>query len=140
MSKLDTLEPAFRAKIKAVLARLEEHGIKCVVTSARRTIAEQDALYAQGRTKPGQIVTRAKGGQSPHNFGLAVDLCPLDKDGKLWWKAPDDVWQVIKIVAEEDPALDSGYDFKAIKDRPHIEDRGWLSTQAAWRAGKVNVA
>lgn len=56
-----------------------------------RSFAEQTAIYAIGRTikgsgvKPGlpmgQIVTRAKAGQSPHNFGLAVDFAILyDKD------------------------------------------------------------
>lgn len=47
-----------------------------------RTFAEQDALYAQGRTKPGKVVTKAKGGLSYHNYGLAVDIVLLvDKDG-----------------------------------------------------------
>lgn len=46
-----------------------------------RTIKEQDELYQIGRTKPGKIVTNAKGGQSYHNFGLAIDLV-LIIDGK----------------------------------------------------------
>lgn len=47
-----------------------------------RTIDEQDAIYAKGRTKPGPIVTYARGGQSYHNYGLAVDIVLLiDKDG-----------------------------------------------------------
>lgn len=47
-----------------------------------RTIAEQDAIYAQGRTKPGKIVTRARGGYSWHNYGLAVDIVLIhDVDG-----------------------------------------------------------
>lgn len=47
-----------------------------------RTFAEQTALYAQGRTKPGKIVTQAKAGQSYHNYGLAIDIVLLiDKDG-----------------------------------------------------------
>jgi peptidoglycan L-alanyl-D-glutamate endopeptidase CwlK len=46
-----------------------------------RTIAEQNELYAQGRTKAGKIVTNAKGGQSYHNYGLAFDIVLLvDKD------------------------------------------------------------
>jgi hypothetical protein len=39
-----------------------------------RSFAEQDALYAQGRTKPGKIVTKARGGFSNHNFGVAFDI------------------------------------------------------------------
>lgn len=47
-----------------------------------RTFDEQDALYAKGRTKEGKIVTYARGGQSYHNYGLAIDIVFLiDKDG-----------------------------------------------------------
>jgi len=54
---------------------------KCRFTFTLRTFAEQDAIYAQGRTKPGKIVTKAKGGQSYHNYGLAIDIVLLvDKD------------------------------------------------------------
>ncbi|WP_305953442.1 M15 family metallopeptidase [Paenibacillus sp. P32E] len=52
-----------------------------VITQGLRTIAEQDALYAQGRTKPGQIVTNARGRTSYHNFGLAVDFALLLPNG-----------------------------------------------------------
>lgn len=54
----------------------------CRFSHTLRTFAEQDALYAQGRTKPGRIVTKARGGQSYHNFGLACDIVLLvDNDG-----------------------------------------------------------
>jgi peptidoglycan L-alanyl-D-glutamate endopeptidase CwlK len=53
----------------------------CRFSYTLRTFAEQDALYAQGRSKPGAIVTKAKGGQSYHNYGLAIDIVLiLDKD------------------------------------------------------------
>jgi hypothetical protein len=54
-----------------------------------RTNAEQDALYAKGRTAPGKPVTQALGGQSYHNHGLAFDVVPLNPDGKTPnWNAP----------------------------------------------------
>lgn len=54
----------------------------CRFAYTLRTFAEQDALYAQGRSKPGPIVTKAKGGQSYHNYGLAIDIVlVVDKDG-----------------------------------------------------------
>ena len=53
----------------------------CRFAYTLRTFAEQDALYAQGRTKVGARVTNAKGGQSYHNYGLAIDIVLLvDKD------------------------------------------------------------
>lgn len=53
----------------------------CRIAYSLRTFAEQDALYAQGRTTAGKIVTNAKGGQSFHCYGLALDIVLLvDKD------------------------------------------------------------
>lgn len=53
----------------------------CRFTHTLRTFAEQDKLFAQGRTAPGKIVTRARGGQSYHNYGLAIDIALLvDRD------------------------------------------------------------
>ena len=49
-------------------------GIDVRVICGLRTNAEQDALFAQGRTKPGRIVTHAAGGQSWHNYGAAFDV------------------------------------------------------------------
>jgi len=54
---------------------------KVRITQALRTFEEQNNLYAQGRTKKGLKVTNAKGGQSIHNYGLAVEFC-LIIDGK----------------------------------------------------------
>lgn len=54
----------------------------CRFAYTLRTNAEQDALYAKGRTAPGGKVTNARGGYSYHNYGLAVDIVLLkDKDG-----------------------------------------------------------
>lgn len=55
----------------------------CRFAYTLRSFSEQDALYAQGRTVPDtKIVTNAKGGQSYHNYGLAIDIVMVyDKDG-----------------------------------------------------------
>ena len=54
----------------------------CRFAYTLRSFAEQDALYAQGRSIPGKIVTKAKGGQSYHNYGLAIDIVLVaDLDG-----------------------------------------------------------
>ncbi len=47
------------------------------ITDALRTFEEQDEIYAQGRTKPGPVVTFAKGGESFHNYGLAFDAVEM---------------------------------------------------------------
>jgi peptidoglycan L-alanyl-D-glutamate endopeptidase CwlK len=53
----------------------------CRFSSTLRTFAEQDAIFAEGRTKPGSIKTNARAGFSMHNYGLALDIV-LIKDGK----------------------------------------------------------
>lgn len=137
--KLDALEPDFREIAEKIVAEASDAGIKLVVTGTRRTIAEQDRLYAQGRTAPGQKVTNAKGGQSPHNFGLAFDFCPLDGNGKPNWNAPRSVWSKVGEIAEAKGMTWGGH-FKSILDLPHIEHPRWREVRAAWQAGKIQVA
>lgn len=48
-----------------------------------RTMAQQNDLYAQGRTRPGRVVTWARGGDSWHNYGLAVDICLVHESGRM---------------------------------------------------------
>lgn len=57
-------------------------GIALRVVQGLRTFPEQHAIYNQGRTTPGKIVSNAPAGESYHNYGLAVDICPLTPDGK----------------------------------------------------------
>jgi peptidoglycan LD-endopeptidase CwlK len=83
--RIQKLHPALRDEASAIYAEicneLKGRAI-CRFAYTLRTFAEQDALYAQGRTKPGSKVTNSKGGQSYHNYGLAVDIVLLvDKDG-----------------------------------------------------------
>ena len=84
--RIKLLHPSVRDEVKILIDKINT----CVLTGSAkvriaqgfRTFAEQDALYAQGRTKPGAKVTNAKGGQSIHNYGLAVDIV-LIIDGKI---------------------------------------------------------
>lgn len=59
-------------------------GITIRVVQGLRTFVEQQAIYDQGRTKPGKVVSNAKPGSSYHNYGLAVDLGIIE-DGKINW-------------------------------------------------------
>lgn len=64
------LEPFVAAAELAMSAK----GVTVEVISGLRSWSAQAALYAQGRTKPGRIVTKARPGSSWHNYGLAIDL------------------------------------------------------------------
>ena len=110
-----------------------------IVTDALRTISRQNELYALGRTIKGKVVTNDKGGQSAHNFGMAVDLAPLKKDSKqVDWNAPREMWQLMADCAVE-MGLTAGYYFHTIFDAPHIEDPRWKEQQALWKAGKLKL-
>lgn len=86
-----------------------------------RTFAESDALYAQGRTAPGEIVTNAKAGQSYHNYALALDF-HLQVDGKDSW-AVDHDWMIVVDIFKE-AGFTWGGDFAgSFKDYPHFEMR-----------------
>ena len=67
---LAKLEP-FIVQVELMLA---PKGVTVEVISGLRSWSAQAALYAQGRTKPGKIVTKARPGSSWHNYGLAIDL------------------------------------------------------------------
>ncbi len=79
-TKIAGLRPELIAIIRAAWPRLTEigkaHGIRFEIISGNRTQKEQDELYAQGRTKPGRIVTWTR--NSRHIGGRAFDLGCFD--------------------------------------------------------------
>ena len=101
-----------------IAAQLAKTGIDIRVIQGFRTAAEQDALFAQGRTKPGKRVTNARAGQSNHNYGLAVDFC-IFENGKPNWNAPQSKWLRIATAAEA-LGLESGARWKFV-DLPHVQ-------------------
>jgi peptidoglycan L-alanyl-D-glutamate endopeptidase CwlK len=86
----------------------KEQKIDLLVYCTYRSNEEQDELYAQGRTKPGKIVTNARGGQSQHNnvdsakrpSALGYDCVPL-KNGKAVWDGKDQLWVTVIKCGEE---------------------------------------
>lgn len=99
-------------------------------------------MYAQGRTKPGPIVTNAKGGYSYHNFGLAIDFALLLSNGSsVSWDMNADynsnnIKDWIEVVDEAKKlGLEWGGDWTSFKDYPHFQMLFGLST-AKLRAGE----
>lgn len=116
--RLNQVHPELARRVRVLCQRLAASGITVEVVQGLRSYAEQDKLFAQGRTKPGKIVTRARGGQSNHNFGLAVDLCPFE-NGKPNWEASPAIWQRIGNEAER-LGLEWGGNWKFV-DMPHVQ-------------------
>lgn len=116
--RLKKLHPKAQEKFSNFITDAEDGlNITLRISQALRTVAEQDALYAQGRSSPGKIVTNAKGGQSYHNYGLAIDLVELNKDGSVNWSFD---YQKLKPYADK-YGLEWGGTFKSIPDKPHFQ-------------------
>lgn len=115
--RCEVLHPKARGIFKSFIEDAETGlDITLRVTQGLRTFEEQSLIYAQGRTLPGPIVTNAKPGYSFHNWGLAIDVCPLVK-GKLDWS-----FDFVKLKLYSDKYLIKwGGTFKSIMDKPHFE-------------------
>ena len=95
--RLALVHPALAAKVNLAANALAMQGTYFRVAQGLRTYAQQDALYAQGRTAAGHIVTDARGGYSDHNFGCAVDCVPFlsGTGGDLNWNVNTDQFQAM---------------------------------------------
>lgn len=107
-------------------------GCDYIMIAGNRTWAEQDALYARGRTAPGSKVTNARGGFSNHNFGIAGDFGVFK--GKVYLDESDPklaakVHRACAALAEG-CGLDWGGNWESFQDMPHYEIHTVLSTSA----------
>lgn len=144
LERIKTLHPNIRAKVLSAYNhannRLLGKGVRLRFARTYATKEEQDAIYAQGRTrlfdsngKRLGIVSYVKGGFSIHNYGLAWDIVLLldkdnndtfetaswnsaldfDKDGTADWMEVVDYFKSLGFVW--------GGDWKNFKDKPHFE-------------------
>lgn len=132
--RIEKLHPSVRAEVSKIIEDCDKvltGRAKVRIAQGMRTFAEQDALYAQGRTAKGKKVTNAKGGQSIHNYGFAVDIV-LIVDGNVasWDTAKDwdgdkisDWMEVVKVF--KDNGWNWGGDWKSFKDLPHFDKKGF---------------
>ncbi len=164
LNRIQLLHPKLRNEVEhiytaQIIPALTNRKVMCRFAYTLRTIAEQNAIYAQGRTKlydsKGNklgIVTNAKGGQSIHNYGLAIDIMLIkdlngdgvyetaswedtidfDGDGKADWM------EVINIFKAN--GWEWGGDWKSFKDRPHVQKtfgQTWQSLLDQYTKGKT---
>lgn len=157
-ARLGLLYPPLIGKANLFIADCEACGVKILITQGLRTFAEQNALYAEGRSAPGKIVTNAKGGQSYHNFGLAFDIVPIDANGNPIWDTSNEAWTTAKEIGDLHPGspdtridpqrmaeiisqelgLSLGADWTKFKDIPHYELTGGVPLQVLRNLYKSN--
>lgn len=102
-------------------------GISVLITQGLRSEEEQNALYEKGRTSQGAIVTYARGGESYHNYGLAIDFALLNAKGKALWDLEYDGnrngksdWHEVVALAKS-MGFSWGGDWKEFRDYPHLQ-------------------
>lgn len=127
---ISSLDPYVATLARRFLDLAEQNGIDVRVISAFRSWDDQDALYAQGRTQPGNIVTDAMGGDSYHNWGLAFDAVPV-RNGQVAW---DDTATFNRLgELGQQAGLEWGGNWTtyavALVDLPHYQNTFGLSTE-----------
>jgi peptidoglycan LD-endopeptidase CwlK len=113
---ISTLLSEVRPLARQLILNAAKQGFEIKVTSGTRTFDEQNELWAQGRSKPGKVVTNAKGGQSNHNFGIAFDVT-LFKDGAPVYESS--IYKFIGTLGKS-LGLTWGGDWK-FQDEPHFQ-------------------
>ena len=118
-------------RLQILIAKLKEEcvkqGLKIGISECFRTVKEQDELYAQGRTKSGNIVTNAKGSSysSMHQWGIAFDF--YRNDGKGAYYDKDNFFTKVGKIGMK-LGLEWGGNWKSIVDKPHFQLPDWGST------------
>lgn len=112
------LHPQAEKLAELLVSECSKQGLNVAITETFRTQAEQDALYAQGRTTSGSIVTYAQYPYSAHCWGVAFDFCK-----NISGSAYDDSDGFFSKVGAIGKSLGLfwGGDFKSFTDKPHFE-------------------
>jgi peptidoglycan L-alanyl-D-glutamate endopeptidase CwlK len=105
-------------KARQLVRKAYDEGIYVAIVQGFRSFAEQNKLYAIGRTVKGTKVTNAKGGQSIHNYGLAVDFCIFDDKKQPCWTVNKDWKRVVEIA--EGMGFEAGLRW-SFYDPPHLQ-------------------
>lgn len=123
-----------------VIRRAYSEGIYVQLSAGFRSISEQNALYVQGRRgiKGESVVTNAKGGQSYHNYGLAVDYFLLSDDGRTALWTVNDKWRRVAAIAKE-LGFEWGGDWTGFKDNPHLQMTGGMSITQLQKGQRPNL-
>jgi D-alanyl-D-alanine carboxypeptidase len=111
------------------------------VLAGVRTDMEQAALYAQGRTVPGPVVTNAPDAtKSPHGMrwvngralGCGIDVCPVDAQGNRWDNT--EAYEEMADWANRRAEIEWGGHWTHLVDKAHFEILNWKAYPPATTA------
>ena len=129
---IDALLPLVERKAQQLVTEMEALDMPIRITEGFRSIARQNEIYQQGRTKAGNIVTNSVGGDSLHQYGVAFDIV-FRKDG---YDAPDVQWKLLGSEGKK-LGLEWGGDWTTFRDKPHFQILlGY--TLSDFKSGKVD--
>ena len=120
----DLISPA-KERVERFLSLCKDNDIDLLVTSTYRDNESQQALYEQGRTTAGKVVTNAKAGDSWHNWRCAVDVVPV-VNGKPNWDGLHPVWDQIGKLGEQ-AGLEWAGRWRTFKELAHFQYTGGLT-------------
>lgn len=137
------LHPKVKDAVSSMLTECNERKISCGVQCGIRTAEQSERLYALGRTvvnptgktidRPmGITVSNARAWESPHNFGLAVDIVFKTPKGDWTWNVSTKKWLELSEIGKIF-GFSWGGDWKKFKDYPHFEMKGKIPS---WKAAK----
>ena len=119
--------PELQQKAEKIVSACRGQDLLIGIGECYRSIAEQDALYAKGRTAPGSIVTNAKGSSysSHHQWGTAFDI--YRNDGTGAYNNNDGFFDLVGTIGVK-IGLEWGGSWKSPVDKPHFQLPYWGST------------
>ena len=135
--KIEDLRPDVRVLATKFIEEAAKQGIDVLIYSTLRDNESQAELYAQGRTKPGKVVTNARPGQSFHNYGVAFDCVPV-VNGKAMW-SDDNAYAKLGRIGEGLGLEWAGRWTGKLKEKAHFQFTGGKSLAALQREA-VGVA
>ena len=133
MRDITQCHPRLQELADKLVKECARQGLKIKITECLRTVAEQDALYAKGRTSAGNIVTNARGSSysSMHQWGVAFDICR--NDGKGAYNDSDGFFAKVGKIGMS-IGLEWGGSWKSPVDKPHFQLKDWGSVPSKLKA------
>lgn len=127
MREISQLHPYLQELVLKLVEECAKQNLQIAIGECYRTVEEQNALYAIGRSKPGSKVTNARGDSysSMHQWGVAFDIYRNDEKG-LYYNADSFFNRVGKVG--EALGLEWGGSWSGLVDLPHFQLPDWGST------------